>query len=173
VRVSDSLRRVIGNLTVANDDMFDEDETMAPREEFERHDRPTFDAGGRGGRRGGEPGGLGTYASPTHGSGGRSVRSLALVSPPRVEVHLVAPRQFEDAQQIADQFRADRPVIVNMDGCQRELAVRLLDFCSGLTYALDGGLQRIDERVFLLTPRNVEISAETMCLRENGFFNQV
>ena len=98
---------------------------------------------------------------------------LALVSSPRVEVHVVVPQQFDDAQQIAEKFRADRPVIVNMQSCQRELASRLLDFCSGLTYALDGGLQRIDEKVFLLTPRNVEVSAETVCLRESGFFNQL
>jgi len=175
VGVSDSLRRAVQYLTFAHDDAFDEDETMAPREESERYDHQTLDSRSRDRRRSGEQGGFDKDASPTHRSRERerSVHPLALVSSPRVEVHVVVPQQFDDVQQIAEKFRADRPVIVNMQSCQRELASRLLDFCSGLTYALDGGLQRIDEKVFLLTPRNVEVSAETVCLRESGFFNQL
>ena len=54
-----------------------------------------------------------------------------------------------------------------------ELAKRLIDFCSGLTYALDGGMQRVGDKIFLLTPRNVEVSAEERArLIEKGFFNQ-
>ena len=53
------------------------------------------------------------------------------------------------------------------------LAKRLIDFASGLTYALDGGMQRVADKVFLLTPRNVEVSAEERArLLEKGFFNQ-
>jgi cell division inhibitor SepF len=49
----------------------------------------------------------------------------------------------------------------------------LIDFASGLTYALDGGMQRIADKVFMLTPRNVEISAEQRAeLIEKGFYNQ-
>jgi cell division inhibitor SepF len=88
-------------------------------------------------------------------------------------VHLVIPKSFNDAQDIADKFKDSIPVIVNLQGIDRELSKRLVDFASGLTYALDGGMQQIAEKVFLLTPRNVEVSAEERArLIEKGFFNQ-
>jgi cell division inhibitor SepF len=90
-----------------------------------------------------------------------------------VQVHLVIPRNFNDAQQVADQFKRSVPVILNLQTTDHELSKRLIDFASGLTYALDGGMQRIAEKVFLLTPRNVEVSAEEKArLIDKGFFNQ-
>jgi cell division inhibitor SepF len=90
------------------------------------------------------------------------------------KVHLVVPRSFNDAQQIADRFKAQMPVIVNLQGADTELSKRLIDFASGLTYALDGSMQRVADRVFLLTPRNVELSAEerARALERGGFYNQ-
>jgi cell division inhibitor SepF len=88
-------------------------------------------------------------------------------------VHLVVPRSFNDAQQIADKFKETIPVILNLQGSDQELSKRLIDFTSGLTYALDGGMQRVADKVFLLTPRNVQVSAEERArLLERGFFNQ-
>jgi len=89
-------------------------------------------------------------------------------------VHLVLPRSFNDAQQIADRFKEGVPVILNLQGSDQELAKRLIDFGSGLTYALDGAMQRVADKVFLLTPRNVEVSAEERArmLERGGFFNQ-
>jgi cell division inhibitor SepF len=90
-----------------------------------------------------------------------------------VRVHLVVPKSFNDAQQIADKFKDSIPVILNLQNSETELSKRLIDFASGLTYALDGGMQRIADKVFMLTPRNVEISAEERArLIEKGFFNQ-
>jgi cell division inhibitor SepF len=88
-------------------------------------------------------------------------------------VHLVHPKSFNDAQQVADKFKDSVPVILNLQGVDTDLAKRLIDFASGLTYALDGGMQRIADKVFMLTPRNVEISAEQRAeLIEKGFYNQ-
>jgi cell division inhibitor SepF len=91
-----------------------------------------------------------------------------------VRVHLVVPRSFNDAQTIADRFKDYTPVILNLQGIDSELSKRLIDFASGLTYALDGGMQRIADKVFLLTPANVEVSAEqrAQLLEHGGFFNQ-
>ena len=90
-----------------------------------------------------------------------------------IQVHLVIPKSFNDAQQIADQFKDAVPVILNLQSTDTDLSKRLIDFASGLTYALDGGMQRIADKVFLLTPRNVEVSAEERArLIEKGFFNQ-
>jgi cell division inhibitor SepF len=90
-----------------------------------------------------------------------------------VRVHLVIPKSFNDAQDVADKFKETIPVIINLQGAEADLSKRLIDFASGLTYALDGGMQRIADKVFMLTPRNVEISAaEKARLVEKGFFNQ-
>jgi cell division inhibitor SepF len=101
----------------------------------------------------------------------RGEAAVVPVSP--VQVHLVVPRSFNDAQQIADKFKDSIPVILNLQGSDPDLSKRLIDFASGLTYALDGGMQRVADKVFLLTPRNVEVSAEERArLVERGFFNQ-
>jgi cell division inhibitor SepF len=90
-----------------------------------------------------------------------------------VRVHLVIPKSFNDAQDVADKFKDQIPVILNLQSSDTDLSKRLIDFSSGLTYALDGGMQRIADKVFLLTPRNVEVSAEERArLIEKGFFNQ-
>jgi cell division inhibitor SepF len=99
---------------------------------------------------------------PRNGRGGGDVR-----------VHFVAPKNFNDVQDVADKFKDAIPVILNLQGTDTDLAKRLIDFSSGLTYALEGGMQRIADKVFLLTPRNVEVSAEERArLVEKGFFNQ-
>jgi cell division inhibitor SepF len=90
-----------------------------------------------------------------------------------VRVHFVAPKSFNDVQDVADKFKDAIPVILNLQGTDTDLSKRLIDFSSGLTYAMDGGMQRIADKVFLLTPRNVEVSAEERArLVEKGFFNQ-
>ena len=101
-------------------------------------------------------------------------RVAAVPGPSSVRVHLVIPRSFNDAQQIADKFKEAIPVILNLQSSDQDLSKRLIDFASGLTYALDGGMQRVADKVFLLTPRNVEVSAEERArlLERGGFFNQ-
>src|SRR5271156_1641058 len=109
------------------------------------------------------------------GGRGRSATALRQVGRGNgdVRVHLVIPKSFNDAQQIADKFKDSIPVILNLQSSDSVLSKRLIDFASGLTYALDGGMQRIADKVFMLTPRNVEISAEERArLIEKGFFNQ-
>ena len=115
-------------------------------------------------------------------SGERRTGSLRPVTTPRptgngrggdVRVHFASPKSFNDVQDVADKFKDAIPVIVNLQGSDTDLAKRLIDFSSGLIYALDGGMQRIADKVFLLTPRNVEVSAEERArLVEKGFFNQ-
>ena len=107
-----------------------------------------------------------TVLRPVARSGGNGSRGAG-------RVHLVIPKSFNDAQQVADRFKDGVPVVLNLQGTDTELSKRLIDFGSGLTYALDGGMQRIADKVFMLTPRDVEISAEERAqLIEKGFFNQ-
>jgi len=88
---------------------------------------------------------------------------------PGARVHVVAPMQFGDARQIADRLMANQPVIVNLQVADRELMRRMIDFCSGVAYALSGKMERVADKVFLVTPSNVKVSAEErQRLQENG-----
>ena len=104
----------------------------------------------------------------------RQSRLRSVSAPAPAKVHLVAPRAFNDAKQIADRFKAQVPVIINLQSADTDLSKRLIDFASGLTYALDGSMQRVADKVFLLTPRDVELSAEerARAIERGGFYNQ-
>src|SRR3970040_1247329 len=73
---------------------------------------------------------------------------------------VVDPRSLGDARRGADFVKARRPVFVNLQGVEQDLARRIVDFLSGGTYALDGHLQRVGGEMFLFTPRHVAITAE-------------
>ncbi|MGI8984254.1 MAG: cell division protein SepF [Acidimicrobiales bacterium] len=91
--------------------------------------------------------------------------------PQAAKVHITVPVGFNDAQEIGDKLKANQPVIVNLQGIDRDLSRRLIDFSSGLTYGLGGAMDRVAEQVFLLTPSNVEVSAEEKRrLQERGLY---
>jgi len=85
-------------------------------------------------------------------------------------VHVVAPARFGDAKEIADRLKDNRPVIVNLQVADRDLQRRMIDFCSGVTYALSGEMEKVADQVFLLAPTNVKVSdEERQRLVERGF----
>jgi cell division inhibitor SepF len=91
--------------------------------------------------------------------------------PQAAKVHITVPVGFNDAQEIGDKLKDNQPVIVNLQGIDRDLSRRLIDFSSGLTYGLGGSMERVAEQVFLLTPSNVEVSAEEKRrLQERGLY---
>ncbi len=86
------------------------------------------------------------------------------------KVHVVAPSRFGDAKEIADRLKDNRPVIVNLQMAERDLQRRMIDFCSGVTYALSGEMEKVADQVFLLAPTNVKVSdEERQRLVERGF----
>jgi cell division inhibitor SepF len=83
--------------------------------------------------------------------------------------HLVSPTSFNHAQEVADKFKSSQPVVLNLQGAERDLARRLIDFSSGLCYGLGGHMEKVAHQVYLLTPPNVEVSAdERRRLQERG-----
>ncbi len=110
---------------------------------------------------------------PAAGGGGGVVTPItaAAVAP---RFHLVHPTSFNDAQEVGDKFREGFSVLMNLQSADADLARRLVDFASGLAYGLSGSMQPVAERVFLITPAGVQVSAEERrrFLEERGFFNQ-
>ncbi|MBD0317644.1 MAG: cell division protein SepF [Thermoleophilia bacterium] len=177
--VAEVWNRALVYFGIVEEDEYWDDEAFDAEEELDRGygERPNVRRLHAGRRRGSE---FEDWSEPD------DAQPTAVLRPPRsrrvpleavasasVKVHLVVPRSFNDAQSIADKFKEAVPVILNLQGTDSELSKRLIDFSSGLTYALNGGMQRIADKVFLLTPRNVEVSAEERArLIERGFFNQ-
>ena len=96
------------------------------------------------------------------------VRPLQPVS--SAKPHVVAPTSFNHAQEVADKLKVNQPVIVNLQNVDRDLSRRIIDFASGLCYGVGGQMERVANQVFLLTPSNVEVSAEERRrLQEHGY----
>lgn len=74
------------------------------------------------------------------------------VTRPTAEPQTIRPRRFDQAQEVADAFKAGQPVIMNLEGCERDVARRLIDFASGICYALDGSMEKVANGVYLLKP---------------------
>jgi cell division inhibitor SepF len=102
----------------------------------------------------------------------KSRPNLRSISTTPMRMHIVEPKSFNDAQQIGDKFKSGIPVIINLQQTEKDVAKRIVDFSSGLVYALNGAITTIAQRVFLITPRNVEIGPEEKKRLQERFFNQ-
>ena len=103
-----------------------------------------------------------------------SRKKVSLISSVRegrkAKVFVAEPKEFDEIQGIADNFKNDIPVIVNLQRVDQDISKRIIDFCSGLTYALEGDIKKVADRVFLITPSNIEVnSKENEFLSEEGF----
>jgi cell division inhibitor SepF len=83
---------------------------------------------------------------------------------------VISPQSFGDAKILADEFKRSTPVVMNLQAIERDLARRLIDFASGVCYALGGSMDKLAANVFLLTPKGVEVSHEDRRrIEERGF----
>jgi cell division inhibitor SepF len=88
-------------------------------------------------------------------------------------IHKSEPKRFNEARDVADRFKEGTAVIMNLQSTEDSTARRLVDFASGLVYGLDGKIELVANRVYLLTPANVEVSAEEREKIAGGmFYNQ-
>ncbi len=86
---------------------------------------------------------------------------IALTETGGVKVVVIEPKTYDEAQEIIDNLKDGKPVVINFEDTDRELARRIIDFLSGGAYALDGTTEKISNYVFLFVPKGVEITKET------------
>lgn len=99
------------------------------------------------------------YAAPQHEE--RQLASVHQLPTRQVgQVHIVRPTAYGDAQQIGDRLRRSLPVIVNLEGAEDDLYRRVVAFASGLVYGLDGNIQKLAKRIYLITPADMQVSSE-------------
>ena len=105
---------------------------------------------------------------------GAIVRTMPSARPATASIHRAEPKRFNEAREIGERFKQGIPVIMNLQGAEEGVARRLVDFASGLVFGLDGKIEIVASRVYLLTPANMEVSAEEReRIVEGGFFNQL
>ncbi|MEM1332845.1 MAG: cell division protein SepF [Actinomycetota bacterium] len=131
--------------------------TVAARPSFPSKD---FDASAAMRRPQNGPNGAASRGNDDSGVQVRPATPEPAPSPPQLrsipggamEPHTVRPRRFDQAQEVADAFKTGTPVIMNLEGTEREVARRLIDFASGICYALDGTMEKVATGVYLLKP---------------------
>lgn len=82
---------------------------------------------------------------------------VSLHSQKNVRLVLIEPRSYEETQEIADNLRNRKPVVVNLQRVRKEQALRIVDFLSGTVYAVNGNIQKLGPQIFLCTPDNVDV----------------
>ncbi|MGB3367353.1 MAG: cell division protein SepF [Acidaminobacteraceae bacterium] len=89
-----------------------------------------------------------------------------------MKVICIEPKTFDDSRSIVDHLKAQKPVILNIEPIDRELARKIFDFCSGALYALDGHIQQVSRGIFVLAPKNIDVSGDVKTeLQNKGIFN--
>lgn len=78
----------------------------------------------------------------------------------QMQVVVVKLECYEDAQEICDQIKSKKPVVVNLEKVEYPIAQRIMDFLSGTCYSLDGTIQRVANNIFIIAPENVDISGD-------------
>jgi cell division inhibitor SepF len=102
------------------------------------------------------------------------VRTMPGVRPPALaSIHRAEPKRFNDVRDIGERFKQGVAVIMNLQGTDDYVARRVVDFASGLVFGLEGSIEMVASRVYLMTPANLEVSAEDReRLVDGSFFNQ-
>ncbi|WP_138493207.1 cell division protein SepF [Paenibacillus pinistramenti] len=104
----------------------------------------------------------------------RGSNVVSIHSQKNVKVILNEPRSYDEAQEIADHLRSHRTVVVNLQRVRKDQGMRIIDFLSGTVYALNGGISKIGDNIFLCTPDTVEITGSiTEILAEEQDYNRM
>ena len=99
--------------------------------------------------------------------------AMTMHSPDLTRITTLHPRTYNEARTIGEHFREGTPVIMNLTEMVDSDAKRLVDFAAGLIFGLRGSIERVTNKVFLLSPANIEVTAEDKArMAERGFFNQ-
>jgi cell division inhibitor SepF len=95
---------------------------------------------------------------------------VSLHTQKNIRLILIEPRVFEETQEIADNLKSHRPVVVNLHRVRRDQAKRVIDFLSGTVYALGGSIQRVGDHIFICTPANVDVQGTITELMNDDTF---
>lgn len=99
-------------------------------------------------------------ASPRKATTKNTSNVSSITASVQMQVVIIKPECYEDAQEICDQIKTKRPVVVNLERVEYPIAQRIMDFLSGTCYSLEGSIQRVANNIFIIAPENVDISGD-------------
>lgn len=100
----------------------------------------------------------------------KSDRVVNIHATTQLEVAVVQPHAYEDAREIADRLKSKKAVVINLEELGKEDAIKVLDFVSGVVYALEGEIQKVSSGIFLIAPYNVSIASDVKDELKKGMF---
>ena len=107
-------------------------------------------------------------SQPAYRTGGHSTKVVDIHTTAKLQVVLTKPEKFSDAREIADNLNEKRTIVLNLESTNKDEALRLLDFLSGVAYANDGEIKKIAKSTFIITPYNVDVMGDLLYELENN-----
>ncbi len=143
---------------ITPEDDVEENEGLEEEKVREKQTAPVTDIGSRAGRRTETGSNVASFPEFSSASGGTGATIDNVIAAYRMNVVVIEPQSFDDAQQVAANLQKKKPVVLNFEKTEKSVASRIIDFISGTTYALNGDIKKISNNVFLCAPNNVNVS---------------
>ena len=144
---------------ITPEDEAEENEAQEEIKEKEPKAAPVTEIGSRTSRRTETGAGASSFATFPNASGTTGSTPIDnVIAAYRMNVIVIEPQSFDDAQQVAVNLQKKKPVVLNFERTEKSVASRIIDFISGITYALNGDIKKISNNVFLCAPHNVNVS---------------
>lgn len=156
---ADSIKKMIGIEDLDDDDMITEEEVSAAKERMAGSESRTSFA---------EAGPRKSLMSPAPKP---AEKRLSVANTSAFRLVLIEPKSFEECPKLVDCLKGRRPVIINLEKLETEVARKIFDFMSGATYALSGNVQKVANNIFIFAPENVDIAA-TQPAEKSGFASE-
>ena len=160
---ADSFKKVIGLSDIKDDEIVTAEELVAEKKKIERNSdkERQFDYGT------GYSSSTATSRAASYGGhrvsqdSARSMeKSFTDAGGNALKLILIEPKSYEDAQKLVDNLKARKPVIINLENLETDIARKIFDFLNGAVYALGGGVKKIANNIFIFTPHNVSVDGE-------------
>jgi len=148
---TDSIKKVIGIEELDDDEMITEEEVNAAKEKLSKEPRSSF--------RSERSETIIPEKKPPLSSSKPQEKRFSVTGGNAFKLVLIEPKAFEECPKLVDSLKGRRPVIINLEKLETEIARKIFDFMSGATYALNGNVQKVANNIFIFAPENVDISA--------------
>ncbi len=97
---------------------------------------------------------------PIHSRAREKTKLVNINTHVQMKVAVILPESYDDAQEICDNIKENRAVVVNLENVEYETSQRIVDFLSGACYSLEGSIQKISNKIFIIAPENVDITGD-------------
>ena len=147
---ADSIKKVIGIEDLDEDEMITEEEVNAAEEQIAKEPRRTYGSDTIVEKK--------PVSRPVPSSSAPEKR-FSVANTSAFKLVLIEPKAFEECPKLVDSLKGRRPIIINLEKLETEVARKIFDFMSGATYALNGNVQKVANNIFIFAPENVDISS--------------